>query len=114
MTLVTDADIVKIGEVPARTAVEDGIAMQRQGSVGADGETRGGGPLHRVVELKLVVGDDFAGTIVLVREDTVLEADNGVGVADGLTLGGDGLGDVVRGDFKGAGVVFIAATRGLS
>lgn len=61
-----------------------------------------------------MVGDDFTGTTVLISEDTVLEADNGVGVADSFALGGYGLGDVVGSDFKGTGVIFVAAVTGLS
>lgn len=70
--------------------------------------------MHRVVELKLVVCDDFTGTVVLVSEDTILEGDDGVGVADGLALSGDGLCDVVGSDFKSARVIFIAASGVLS
>lgn len=42
--------------------------------------------MYRVVELELVIRNDFTGTIVLVRKDTVLEGNDGVGGADGFTL----------------------------
>lgn len=65
--------------------------------------------MHGVVELELMVCDDFTSTTILVGENTVLEADDGVCGADGWTLGRDVCCDIVGGDFKGAGVVFIAA-----
>ena len=49
-----------------------------------------------------MICDDFTGTVILVSEDTVFESDDRVGGAHGHGLGGDGLGDVVRGDFEGA------------
>lgn len=61
-----------------------------------------------------MVCDDFTGAVILVSEDAVLEGDDWVGVADGFALGGNGLCDVVGSDFKGAGVVFIAAAGVLS
>ena len=60
------------------------------------------------VKLELVVGDDFAGTLVLVGEDTVLEGSDGVRVADGWALGWNIRSDVVGSDFKGTRVVLIA------
>ena len=70
--------------------------------------------MYRVVELKLVVCDDFTGTVVLVSEDAILESDDGIGVADGLALGRNGLCYVVWSDFKSARVILIAATGVLS
>lgn len=69
-----------------------------------------------VVELELAVGDDFTSTTVLIGEDTILQRDDGIGGADGLTLGGDriGVGDVVRSDFKGTGEILIAAVGSLT
>ncbi len=61
-----------------------------------------------------MIGNDFTGTIVLVREDTILKGDDGVGGADGFTLCRNGLGDIVGGDFEGAGVVFVTAVGSLS
>lgn len=72
MTLGTDGNIIEVRKAATQTTVEDGIAMQGQRSVGADGEARGGWPLHGVVKLKLVVGNDFARTFVLVGEDPIL------------------------------------------
>ena len=70
--------------------------------------------MDRVVELELVVGNDLTGTAVLISEDTILESDDRIGGADGLGLGRDVLGDVVGGDFEGAGIVFVAAVARLS
>lgn len=114
MTLSTDGDIIKIGEAATKATIKDSIAIQRQRPVGADGEARGGWPLDRVVELKLVVCNDLTGTAVLVSEDTILESDDGIGGADGFGLVRDVLGDVVGGDFEGAGIVFVAAVAHLS
>lgn len=109
MTLCTDTDIIKVGEAATQTTIEDSIAFQPQRSVVEDAEARGGWPLHGIVELELVVGDNFAGTVFLVSEDTVVEGDDRVGGAGGLALGWNLLCDVVRSDFKGAGIIFIAA-----
>ena len=70
--------------------------------------------MHGVVELELVVGDDFTGTLVLVGEDTVLQADDGVGGADGWALGGNRVGDIVGSYLKGTGIVLIATIGGLT
>ena len=105
--------IVEIGEAATGTAVEDGIAIQCQGTIVVDAEARGGWPLDRVVKLELVVGDHFASTLVLVGEDTVLEGSDGVGVADGWALGWNVGCDVVGRDFKGTRVILIAAAGGL-
>ena len=67
-----------------------------------------------VVELKLVVVDDFTGTLVLVGKDTVLEGDDGVGGAHGLGLLRDFVGDVVGSYFKGTGIILITAVGGLT
>ena len=114
MTLRSDFDVVDVGEITTGAAIEDGIAIYCQGSVGADGEARSGGTLDGVVELELVIGDDFTGTMILVGEDTILQADDGVGVADGFGLRRDIFGDVVRGDFESASVVLIAPVGSLS
>ncbi|KAL9124167.1 MAG: hypothetical protein Q9175_008252, partial [Cornicularia normoerica] len=98
-----------VGEAAAQTTIEDSIAFQPQRSVVEDAEARGGWPLHGVVELELVVGDNFTGTVFLVSEDTVVKGDDRVGGAGGLALGWNLLCDVVRSDFKGAGIIFIAA-----
>lgn len=112
----TDGDVlaVKVGEVATGAAVPEGIAMQGQGTVGADGEARSDWPLDWVVELKLVVGDDFTGTLVLIGEDTVLEGDDGVGGAHGFSLLRDVVGDVVGSYFKGTGIILITAVGGLT
>ena len=109
-----DVSVVKVGEVATGAAVPDGTAMQGQGTVGADREARGDWPLDWVVELKLVVGDDFTGTLVLIGEDTVLEGDDGVGGAHGFNLLRDCVGDVVGSYFKGTGIVLIATVGGLT
>lgn len=70
--------------------------------------------MHGAVELELVVGDDFTGTLVLVGEYTVLQADDGVGGADGCALGGNRFGDIVGSYFKGTGIVLIATIGGLT
>ena len=100
--------IVEVGEAAACTAVEDGIAIQCQRSIVVDAEAGGGWPLDWIVKLELVVGDDFAGTLVLVGEDTVLEGSDRVGVADGWTLVWNVRCDVVGSDFKGTRVILIA------
>ena len=61
--------------------------------------------MDRVVKLELLVGDDFAGTTILIGEDTILQRDDGIGGANGWTLGRDLIGDVVGSDFKGPRVV---------
>lgn len=61
-----------------------------------------------VVKLELVIGDHFAGTLVLVGEDTVLEGSDGVGVADGWALVWNVRCDVVGSDLKGTRVILIA------
>ena len=104
-----DVSVVKVGEVAAGAAVPEGTAMQGEGTVGADGEARSDWPLDWVVELKLVVGDDFTGTLVLIGEDTILEGDDGVGGAHGFDLLRDCVGDVVGSYFKGTGIVLITA-----
>ena len=60
-----------------------------------------------------MIGDHFASTLVLVSEDTVLESNDGVDGAGGLALSWDVRCDVVGSDFKGTGVVLIAAAGGL-
>lgn len=69
--------------------------------------------MHWFVKLELVVCDDFTGTVFLVGEDTILKSDDRIGGADGLSLLGDGFGDIVGSDLKGARVIFIAAIGGL-
>lgn len=56
-----------------------------------------------------MVCHDFTGAVLLVHEDTILESDDRVGGADGLSLLGDGSGNVVGIDFECARVVFVAA-----
>lgn len=65
-----------------------------------------------VVELELVVGNDFTGTVLLVGEDTVLQADDRVDGADGWARGRDLVGDVVGSDFEGA-IEVLTATVGV-
>ena len=105
--------IVEVREAATGTAVPDGIAIQCQGTIVVDAEARGGWPLDRTVKLELVVGDNLASTLVLVREDPVLEGGDGVGVADGWALGWNVGCEVVGSDFKGTRVVLIAAAGGL-
>ena len=105
--------IVEVGKPAAGTAVEDGIAIQCQGSIVVDAEARGGWPLDWAVKLELMVGDHFASALVLVSEDTVLEGNDGVDGAGGLALGWNVRCDVVGSDFKGTGVILIAAAGGL-
>ena len=42
--------------------------------------------MHQFVELKLAIGDHFTGGVILIGEDTILEGDDGVGVALGESL----------------------------
>ena len=60
-----------------------------------------------------MVCHDFTGAVLLVHEDTILESDDRVGGADGLSLLGDVSSDVVGIDFECARVVFVAAVGGL-
>ena len=69
--------------------------------------------MDRTVKLELVVGNNLAGTLVLVGENAVLEGGDGVGVADGWALGWNIRRDVVGSDFKGTRVILIAAAGGL-
>lgn len=65
--------------------------------------------------MELIVRNHFTGTTLLVREDTILERDDRVGGALGLSLCGDGtgIGDVVGIYFECAGVIFVAAIGSL-
>jgi len=108
MTLGTGRLVIEIGEAATQTPKPYSIAIQGQRSVGADGKAGGDWSLDGGVELELVVGNDFTGTVLLVGEDTVLQADDGVGGADGFDRGRDIVGDVVGSDFEGAIEVFTA------
>ena len=114
MTLSTNRLAVKVGKAATRAAIPESVAFECEGTVGADGEARGGWPLNGVVKLKLLVCNDFAGTTVLIGEDTVLQRDDGIGGANGWALGRDCIGNVVRSNLKGASVIFIAAVGSLS
>ena len=65
------------------------------------------------VKLELVVGNNFASTLVLVGEDTVLEGDNRIYVTNGWALGWNVGCDVVGSDFKGTRVILIATAGAL-
>lgn len=114
MTLCTNGYVVKIGKATTCAAIEDGIAIEPERPVGEDAKARGGWPLDGAVELELIVVDNFASTALLVGEDAILQGDDGIGGADGLTLGGYLIGDVVGGDFEGTGEVFITTVRSLT
>lgn len=73
MTLSTNGGAVQVGKAATQAAIPDSIAMECQGTVGADGEARSGWPLDWVVKLELFVCNDFAGTTVLIGEDTILQ-----------------------------------------
>ena len=114
MTVFCDGMVVDVGKSTAVATIEDGVAVQGEGTVGADGEARGGGPLHGVVILELAVGDDLSGATILIGEDTVFESDDGVDGADGLGLRGDVVGVVEKGNLKGTGIILIAPVGRLS
>ena len=114
MAVFPDGDVVEVGKVATQTAVPECIALEREGSVGTDGEARGDWPLHGTVELKLVVGDDFTGAMILIGKDTVLQADDGVGGANGFTLSRDILGDIVGSYLKGTVKVLVTAVGSLT
>ena len=73
MTLSTNGGAIQVGKAAAQAAKPDRIAMECEGTVGADGEARSGWPLDWVVKLKLLVCNHFTGTTILIGEDTVLE-----------------------------------------
>ena len=73
MTLSTDGFAIKVGKAATQATKPDSIAMKCQGTIGADGEARSCWPLDWVVKLKLFVCNDFAGTTILISEDTVLQ-----------------------------------------
>ena len=102
MTLSTNGFTVQVGKAATQAAIPESIAFKCEGTVGADGEARGGWTLNGVVKLKLLVCNDFASTTVLIGEYTVLQRDDGVGGANGWTLGRDCIGDVVRSNLEGA------------
>ena len=72
MTLSTNGLAVKVGKAATQAAIPNSIALECEGTVGADGEARSGWPLDWVVKLKLLVCNNFAGTTVLIGEDTIL------------------------------------------
>ena len=64
-----------------------------------------------VVKLKLAVGNDFTGAVILVGEDAILQSNDGVGVTFDLSLWWDfgGISDVEGSDFKSTRVILDAA-----
>ena len=72
--------------------------------------------MDRVVELKLAIGNDFTSAVILVGEDTILQGDDGVGIAFDLSLWRyrGSIANVEGSDFKGAHVVLVAAVGVLS
>ncbi len=68
-----------------------------------------------VVELELMIGDDFTGTAILVGKDTILQSDDRVGGAHGFGLGGNGCGcaDIVGSYLEGARVVLVTTIGSL-
>ena len=73
MTLSTNGGAIQVGKAAAQAAKPDRIAMKCEGTVGADGEARSGWALDWVVKLELLVCNDFAGTTILIGEDTIFE-----------------------------------------
>ena len=68
----TNGGAIKVGKATTRAAKPNSVAVECEGTVGADGETRSGWPLDWIVKLKLLVCNNFAGTTVLIGKDTVL------------------------------------------
>jgi hypothetical protein len=77
VALLAGALVVQVVEVTAQALVESGLATKSERAVGASGPASSvdGTSLGRAVELELVVGGNVTGTLLGVKEHTVLEGD---------------------------------------
>jgi hypothetical protein len=111
--LRTSGLVVEVVEVTAQALVEDSRGADGEGSVAADGETRGvdGTGLGGLVELELVVGGNVTSAALVIGQDTVGKSNSQDLLLTSLKGALGGSGDVSNGDAEGTIEAGLAALR---